>query len=350
MKIETQSGEVVSSHIVGKKPIVFHIRDKLYPTIYLLWMLPGKLLPYFTTWHEVVPKLNKGADLMLPGIIVQEEQGLRAYGRLNKGDMVAVNTNRNSAAVAVGLTALSSEDMYMAARKGKGIEILHCIGDYLWQAGTKESPPDLGPPGANQELEAPKGDHAETTATAEDQQDQKPVNEEPVGETPPAAIEGTIDETSEQEGPVELKSPQEQMDDLLGYCFLKAMKTTAKKLELPALTSNFFRLHMVPACPAGKSLDVKRSSYKKLSKFLESMQKAGVITIKELTKGVESITSVKHDHELIRSFRIDATDTKVEQPAALDSVGDVEKYLPPVITRLHGVNAAVQPLFAGTYT
>lgn len=59
------------------------------------------------------------------------------------------------------------------------------------------------------------------------------------------------------------------MDELLDYCFLKALKTTAKKIDLPVLTSNFYRLHIVPACPADKSLDVKKSSFKKLSKFLE---------------------------------------------------------------------------------
>ncbi len=84
---------------------------------------------------------------MLPGIIVKDELGMSAYGRVTKGQTVAVNSNRNRAAVAIGLAALSSQDMYMAGKRGKGIEILHCFGDFLWQAGTKENPPDLGPPG-----------------------------------------------------------------------------------------------------------------------------------------------------------------------------------------------------------
>ena len=62
MKIETHGGEVVSTHVVGKKPLVFHIRDKIYPTVYLLWALPGKLLPYFTTWMELLPKFQNGAE------------------------------------------------------------------------------------------------------------------------------------------------------------------------------------------------------------------------------------------------------------------------------------------------
>lgn len=48
--------------------------------------------------------------------------------------------------------------------------------------------------------------------------------------------------------------------------------------------------------PAGSSLDVKKSSYKKLSKFLAAMQQIGFIQVKELTKGVESIVSIDQDH------------------------------------------------------
>jgi len=48
--------------------------------------------------------------------------------------------------------------------------------------------------------------------------------------------------------------------------------------------------------PSGSSLDVKKSSYKKLSKFLAAMQQKGFVQVKELSKGVESIISIHHDH------------------------------------------------------
>lgn len=351
MKIETHGGEIVTAHVVGKKPIVFHIRDKLYPTVYLLWILPSKLIPYFTTWDELISKFNNGADLMLPGIIVKEEMGLRAYGRLNKGVTVAVNTSKNSAAVAVGLTALSSEDMYMAGRRGKGIEILHCIGDFLWLAGTKDSPPDMGPPGSqsNSSDDTKESPPQDATATAEEQQS----NEQSELQVPlPDATDSNGGATSNLEGSEEAiadqRSPQEIMDELLNYCFFKALKTSAKKIELPVLTSNFYRLHIVPACPSDKTLDVKKSSFKKLSKFLESIQKQGIVEVKELTKGVESITVIRYDHERVRTFRVDANDAAEPTPT-LEKTTDLGKYLPPVITRMYAVNAACLPLFAGTY-
>lgn len=60
MKIETHSGLIVTAHLLGKKPIAFHDRDQLYPTVYLLWLLPPEklLIPFFTTWHEVLPKVS----------------------------------------------------------------------------------------------------------------------------------------------------------------------------------------------------------------------------------------------------------------------------------------------------
>lgn len=50
------------------------------------------------------------------------------------------------AAVAVGVTALSSEDMYMAAGHGKCVEVFHVIGDTLCQLGKPPLRPDLGSP------------------------------------------------------------------------------------------------------------------------------------------------------------------------------------------------------------
>ena len=74
------------------------------------------------------------------------------------------------------------------------------------------------------------------------------------------------------------RTPEEIMDNLIEIAFLQAIKTTAKKIELPVLTSTFFRQHMVPACPIeiGGPIDMKKSTYKKLSKFLSKMMEEKV--------------------------------------------------------------------------
>jgi hypothetical protein len=45
--------------------------------------------------------------------------------------------------------------------------------------------------------------------------------------------------------------PEVAMDELLESAFLRACKLLAKKPELPILSSNFFRLHVVTSCPPG---------------------------------------------------------------------------------------------------
>ena len=58
---------------------------------------------------------------------------------------MAINLHNNKAPIAVGTAWLSSEDMYMAAKKGKCVNIKHFYGDQLWAAGTRDQLPDLGP-------------------------------------------------------------------------------------------------------------------------------------------------------------------------------------------------------------
>jgi len=58
----------------------------------------------------------------------------------------------------------------------------------------------------------------------------------------------------------------------------------------------FYHLMLIVFSPTGASLDVKKSSYKKLSKFLAAMQRRGFVQVKELSKGVESIVSIDRDH------------------------------------------------------
>ncbi len=61
---------------------------------------------------------------------------------------------------------------------------------------------------------------------------------------------------------------REDWDVVLENALLQACKTSAKKIELPILSSNFYRTHILTALPPGMVFDVKKTSYKKLSKFL----------------------------------------------------------------------------------
>ena len=336
--------------------------------MYALWR-HADLLPSFPTWPPVAKKLANGADLMLPGVVVDRELGLKAYNlggaRLQKGDLLQVNLVTNRAALAVGTAALSSEDMYMAGGRGRGVRILHCYGDQLWESGSRVEMPELGEPSGLEFLsksdqksdddgesdsnqDVPSGDDAETQESPDLREEDGVadgiasvvLNEEPA---PPS-------EEKEMEEEEEERSPQEIMDELLEGAFLQAWKTTAtaKKVELPMLSSNFFRVHMVPQ--TNRPLDVKRSSHKKLSKFLAHMESKGVIRVKELQKGVESITEVDDKHPLIAAHRV-RKPKKSAESADEDEGGESgvlpcdRAYEPPKITDLFVVGGQTVQFF-----
>lgn len=75
VKIEAHTEEVVTVYAVDKRPIFFELPATsdgagavLMPTVYAMWLLPD-MLPMFTTHPDVLPRLAKGANLMLPGKI-----------------------------------------------------------------------------------------------------------------------------------------------------------------------------------------------------------------------------------------------------------------------------------------
>jgi len=62
--------------------------------------------------------------------------------------------------------------------------------------------------------------------------------------------------------------------------------------DLPLLSSNFFKNHLLAACPPDKNVDVKKSRHKKLSVFLAYMKTKGIIDT-SIMKGVETLLSIK---------------------------------------------------------
>ncbi|XP_070765955.1 eukaryotic translation initiation factor 2D isoform X3 [Enoplosus armatus] len=103
--------------------------------------------------------------------------------------------------------------------------------------------------------------------------------------------------------------------------------------------------YMDNLCPSGKQLDIKKSSYKKLSKFLQTMQQQhNLVRVKELTKGVESIVEVDWKHSELRSFNV--PEGKGSEAAPVQDGGEGETpYYPPEITTLYSVSSRLEPLF-----
>uniref|UniRef100_A0A8C8DZ27 Eukaryotic translation initiation factor 2D n=1 Tax=Oryzias sinensis TaxID=183150 RepID=A0A8C8DZ27_9TELE len=271
VKIYAHKGEAVTLYVLQKNPLLFELDKRLYPTVYLLWRYPA-LLPVFQTWPPVLQKLIGGADLMLPGVVVPS----RGLPEVNQGDCCSVTLVNNRAPVAVGKAAVSTSEMTSLEMKGRGLFVLHTYMDYLWAFGDKSSPPSLSDT-ESEDLE--NSEECETSEQETETEVEKCEERQSSGET--------------VSDPNALLALPEEMDALLLQCFFHALKSKVRKSELPLLTSTFLRNHMFSCCPSGKQLDIKRSSYKKLSKFLQVMQQQyHFVRVKELSKGVESIVEV----------------------------------------------------------
>ncbi|KAM8863645.1 LOW QUALITY PROTEIN: eukaryotic translation initiation factor 2D [Spinachia spinachia] len=361
VKIYAHKGDALTLYVLHKNPLFFEREKRLYPTVYVLWRHPA-LLPTFRTWPPVLEKLIGGADLMLPGVVAPSS----GLPNVKRGDCCSVTLVNSGAPVAVGNAASSGEEMHNSGMKGRGVCVLHAYMDHLWAFGDKSGPPSYpdaegGGQEANEEDyevedtldEAERCEEEEEEERREEEEQEQQLPGETVKDHPCSGIEGlSLAEQEEQRADEEeeadqeeQKMPQEAMDALLLRCFLHALKRKVKKSELPLLTSTFLRNHMFSCCPSGKQLDIKRSSYKKLSKFLQAMQKQhNLVRVKELTKGVESIVEVDWNNQELRYFKV-PEEANDGAPLAQDGGEAEPPYHPPEITALFSVSARLEPLF-----
>lgn len=329
LRLLCHGGDSVTVYCLDSEPVFFeHGGDSLWPTVYTLWRLPA-LLPHLSTWEHVVERLAGGADLMAPGLTGCSER----LSESRVGDPVAVRVAGRSAAVAVGRLLQSPQVLAASERRsGKAVAVLHVLGDQLWAHGGKKPPPPRLDGDSGEEDGEQCGDAEETAAEERPQDTEHPVGDQPQGER----------EKEEEEKEEEEAAPEEEttdsMDALLDSCVLSALRS---KLPLPLLSSSLYSGHVLPRCPPGRHLDIRRTSYKKLSTYLAHLQAEGVLTLTELSPGVQSIASVRREHPRLRSV------APMELPPPPEPTEDAGRYQFPAIRELRTVTAAVLPLFPG---
>lgn len=119
----------VGSHESGDQRVLWiKLHDKLYPSVYTLWRIPG-ILPLLHTPSFVITKIQGGADLMIPGLA-----GPPFPSQTQKGSLVAIASLENpSVPTVVGTCEI---DIYNLEKtqgaKGKAVDIFHCEGDHIW--------------------------------------------------------------------------------------------------------------------------------------------------------------------------------------------------------------------------
>lgn len=238
--------------------------------------------------------------------MIKQGTGYSTYGNYACDSVVAVNLKSNRSAVAVGQMARSSADLFMAANQGVCVKILHVFGDKLWglepavclqvpNAGALIKPPAMDEFPALGEMKVKKSSSANERISNENPiQPQSIAEDETHLETDLQNVEiSKDDDNANADEQDEATDTTESPDDLLKRAFLTAIKKMGKKPPTPLLTSNFYRNHILEV---DSSIDIKKTTYKKLSKFLQDMASYNYLTVKEEPKGVEKIVAFNITH------------------------------------------------------
>ena len=101
----------------------FYKDDVLFPT--LKFLLKEEVLPKVIIDMPAIKFITSGADLMKPGI--------KQMSNFKKGAAVVVVDELHNKPIALGIALFSSEDA-LFMEKGKIIQIIHYVGDSIWNS------------------------------------------------------------------------------------------------------------------------------------------------------------------------------------------------------------------------
>ena len=289
------SGTVyVGSHDGEEQRILwFRVHDRMYPTVYTLWKNAG-IVPLLHTTSDVVGKLQGGADLMTPGLA----RGPPFPARARKGAVVAVaSLDRPSVPLVVGKAEIDvCELRQVQGVKGQAVENMHWAGDDLWawsSAGRSGGEPPESIDGwveddIQQQTERLEiaGDGEESGGVRLESQEETKVQDAPVqpadSEAPPPQV-AEEKELTTKEIDVAFRNAF-----LYGVHHYKQINKDVKNhgLEFP-LSQSFVMSQLVqPFLPAhtpqqAQQLQIKKTSWKNIKKFIRSLDKEMIIKSKE---------------------------------------------------------------------
>lgn len=320
--------------IEGGLPMLFDIDGRgteIYPTVYALWKVSELLPSFLLKGGEVSRYVIGGADLMFPGISIPPE-GLASF---LAGQPWAVKVPGNPSPIAVGVTTMSSSEALKAGLRGKALRIAHYYRDFLWQSAEGHYVPNAGffedvvmedpdslpvSQPSSLPLDVSNGEdvnkseretfdilntHVSEVIDAPANSDSSIQNSEEItSEISGLRVSEKVAAESSSDDKEQQILSTEEIDALLDKCLLQALHTTVKDKDLPMPGSTLWSNHILPCRPAGVTLDIKRSSHKKLSKWLQSKSSTGLISTKEDKYKKEFILlGINHGHRDYMSFK-----------------------------------------------
>ncbi|KAL4710156.1 hypothetical protein ACJJTC_006453 [Scirpophaga incertulas] len=360
MKIILHSGDTVGVYVVDGIPIVYEDDKGLVPTVCALWKVQD-LVPTLIIYSQVLSKLACGVPLYIPGVI--RGAGGGGWAEFSRGQPIATSTQDNKAAGATGRATLSSRELVHLVT-GVCWETIQVYGDQLCKDSKflKINRPKLGPASyPNDVVDELTADLNQISIQLQPVREEWPTLGKPAPNEPrvipdqpaypqPSAESPTDSPTLDDESVIEDNSEsaevvetEQTMEELFRSCLLSLIKLQGSKLPFPLLASLLYKNYLMPMCPADQTLDVKKSSYKKLGKFLEAMQEEGLIEVRDVEKGVSAVIGVNVSHPAVKSHSVPeevrSRSKEVAEPPPAE-------YTPPIVREVFCITAAVLPLFS----
>ncbi|KAH9272243.1 hypothetical protein BASA83_005585 [Batrachochytrium salamandrivorans] len=320
VKIITHAGAAVTIYVVNGLPIVFtdttstgvNSHDQIYiPTVFGLWK-GAVVMGCFVVPGPVIPRLFNGADLMIPGMISHPG----SIHPFNVGDALGVCAHGSSIPLVVGTALRSSFEIEQLTLNrnlhGKVLHTLHTYGDKLWEFGGKTEPPLeinlLSLCNSSVDFLDCMSEQSASLVSPSDIHPtlQKASADKPDGWTlVDADIEPDVRSISDSDADPNWASDMlntvENLDDLVLVDNLPSPSELAeiicendRVLQTSFLTAALLKIKEEPP---GSLLDIKKTSFKKLSKFYKTLEKQGVLKTKEQA-GETRIISINFTHPL----------------------------------------------------
>lgn len=229
---------------------------------------------------------------MIPGVVIPHG-GLPS---LETGQVVAIVAHGSATPLAVGTLAVPSADIKTKQTHGKAVHIIHTVGDALFEMGDKSEPPSIAP----QEREQSQQNTEATIDEAGNQMEATHIDTEDVTVEPAATGNLKVNGHDDTE---EISAAE--IDDILTRAALFALHKLGPSPEsFPLPASQFYSAHVLPSRPAshGSDVDIKKSSFKKVQKFLKTLEKSGYVKVKDI-KGDLVIMSADWNKTDVKDFK-----------------------------------------------
>lgn len=300
LKVITCTNDIVKIYCAADVAIVFYFKAKFYPTLFLVWTFCN-ILPRLKLDKSGKSKLKSSTELTIKDLTSVNNNNI--LSALPVDQSISICTNTCQKIIAIGYLLIDGKTIQNHdTNNDVCLKVLHYHEDELFKSHILKIIPHIIP-----------------VLERECNNDRDCINEE------------VINQIEINENAIE------KMDKLLTTCSLKALKYSIKKEMLPILASTFYKKYVMSFCPEGIELDIKKTSFKRLSTFLQLLDTEGIIKFNAGRNGIAEIIRVIETNSKFQDVNLD------DNPELKEDV--VDEFSPPV-KEIYVVTPGLHPIFS----